>query len=480
MSVNLTIDNIPVTVEDGTTILNAAKKVGVEIPTLCYLQDRNKPAACRMCMVDVNGRLSPSCVTPVWEGMDVKTNTNNLRDIRRTILELTLANHNCDCTICKKSGNCKLQSLANTYSVGVNPFDTYYDEEIDDSACLVRDLSKCIKCGRCISVCKDITGVKALSYMNRSGKTIVSTQFNEPLKNTSCIECGQCINVCPVGALTVNEDISNVYDALDERTYYNVCLMSSKASENLSKEFGRAENKVIDIITKAGFEKVYDYEDYLSKEIDSIASILKENMKEEKPLIYTCTSALKNELLKNLPSESMDNFLNLDKVRKDANEDFKENLISDEENKDVHLTKVDNCISYVKDNENVDGIDLSLSMKGLADFVKSTSIDFASAKVASYDKLDYSATFNPYELAIQTGYNIYRLNDDSKVEKVYGNVKEYTVKLDDNKLIKCAVVSGFKDSLSLIKSLLNNEIKYDILFCVSCNNGCQNGGGKIV
>ncbi len=482
--INLTIDNKPVSVKEGTTILEAAKQAGIEIPTLCYLKDVNKPASCRMCMVDVSGRLSPSCVTPVWEGMDVKTQTKRLRGIRKTILELTLANHNCDCTICDKSGNCKLQSLANTYLTGPSDFESCFEKGFDESSnCVTRDYSKCIKCGRCVSICKDSVGAKAISFVNRSDSTTVSTPFDIPVINSDCIGCGQCISVCPTGALKEKGTTEELYYLLGEDTYYNICLLSYGTYEYLSKGLGVDESlikaKVVDILNKLGFSEVIDYEEYLIKEMNAIAYILKENLAEGKPLIYACSPGIRKEIEENFP-DADSYFVNLQKIRKDLNMKFKEDYLDRNIDKDVHLTRVENCTAFLNENEETSGVDISVTTNQLVNLIKTSGIDLNKAENKPLDTLDYTGIFNPYFLSVSTAYSIIRLGDKTSIKNDKGNIKEFSFDLSDGKEIKCAVVNGLKQSKEEVSKIINKESEYDFVCIIPCDGGCMNGGGRPV
>ncbi len=211
-SVTLTIDGKQVQVEKGTSILEAAKTVGIEIPTLCYLKDINESGRCRVCLVEVEGAktLLASCVTPVGNNMVVKTNTDYVRKTRRNVLELILSNHRTDCLTCEKNGDCKLQEYAYEYGLEDRRFISDRTEpELDDTNhFFIRDLSKCILCGRCVAVCRDVQGQDAIGPIGRGYGTKIAAAWNEPLENSPCVFCGNCVQVCPVGALTPKQSIT--------------------------------------------------------------------------------------------------------------------------------------------------------------------------------------------------------------------------------------------------------------------------------
>ena len=201
--VHLTIDGVPVSVEEGTTVLKAAHAAGIKIPTLCWLKDINEIGACRMCVVDVGARsLAAACVMPVSEGMVVKTNTPQVRQARRAVLELILSNHERKCLSCVRSQNCELQDLAKELGVDENRFEgenIHYPLD-NFSPSIVRDPNKCILCRRCVAVCRNVQKIGAIGAVNRGFKTVIAPAFGKTMLETDCVFCGQCINACPVGA----------------------------------------------------------------------------------------------------------------------------------------------------------------------------------------------------------------------------------------------------------------------------------------
>ena len=217
MEIEITIDNKKIKCDSSQTILEVAKSANINIPTLCYLKDLNKPASCRVCVVEVEGmrNLVTACSTSVKENMVVKTNTTKVINARKTALELLLSNHNKNCLNCGKNLKCEFQKLVEQYHCDTEKFDGEVNKcEIDDTNhAIIRDVSKCILCGKCVSVCSKVEGVGALSKINRGFKTKIGTSFDRCMQNSSCVGCGQCVLVCPTGALTQKNNIPDVlYD----------------------------------------------------------------------------------------------------------------------------------------------------------------------------------------------------------------------------------------------------------------------------
>jgi NADP-reducing hydrogenase subunit HndD len=221
--VHLKIDGKSVEVPKGSTILDAARKLDIDVPTLCHLNLEgtpmvNKSASCRICVVEVKGRrnLAPACATPADEGMEVRTNTIRVLNARRTVLELLLSDHPKDCLICAKSGNCELQDLAERFCLRENRFDegeqSHYARDI--SPALIRDMDKCVLCRRCETMCNDVQTVGVLSGVNRGFKAVVAPAFEMPLEESVCTFCGQCAAVCPTGALVERDYSWKVIEAL--------------------------------------------------------------------------------------------------------------------------------------------------------------------------------------------------------------------------------------------------------------------------
>ena len=265
--INLKINNLPISVEEGTTILEAAKSIGIKIPTLCYMKEINEIGACRVCVVEVKGARSlvAACVYPVNEGMEVFTDTPAVRKARKTTIELLLSNHNKSCLSCERNMNCELQALAYEYGCDLNAFaGAVTATEVDDSTdYLVRDNSKCVLCRRCVAVCKSIQHVAVIGTKNRGFLTEVGCAFDEDLADTPCAACGQCINVCPTGALHEKSEIDNVRAAIADPSKTVIVGTAPAVRAALGEEFGypigtNVEGQMVSALRLLGFDKIFD------------------------------------------------------------------------------------------------------------------------------------------------------------------------------------------------------------------------------
>ena len=238
--VKLKIDNYDVEVTAGTTILEAARSVHIEIPTLCKHPDVDATAGCGICSVKVNGRIMRSCCTPVAEGMEVITSDAELVDVRRTVLKLILSNHPNACLTCIRSGHCELQDLANTFGIKDAPLPNLTKRwPIDDSTkALVLDASKCILCGRCVEVCQNQQNVWALGYLNRGLATRITAANGINLADSPCIKCGQCSAHCPTGAIVEYDETQKVWDMLNDKDIYTIVQIAPAVRVAIGEEFG--------------------------------------------------------------------------------------------------------------------------------------------------------------------------------------------------------------------------------------------------
>ena len=261
--ITLTINGQTVQAPKNATILEAARSAGIHIPTLCYHSELAPEGACRLCVVEATGArtLVASCVYPVAEGMVVKTNTDKVRAARRMVVELLLANHPKDCLACQKSGDCELQNIAADLGLRKIRFEggARKAHTIDASnPCLVRDQEKCILCGRCIRVCRDVQGMSVYSFAERGFDTIVSTAFEQDLGKVECSYCGQCASVCPTGAIVEKDDTEKVWSAINDPDKIVIVQTAPAVRVALGEELGMETGKMVAALRNLGFDKIFD------------------------------------------------------------------------------------------------------------------------------------------------------------------------------------------------------------------------------
>jgi NADP-reducing hydrogenase subunit HndD len=267
VKIKLTIDRQPVEVAEGSSVLDAAAKAGIKIPTLCHMPGVSSPGSCRVCLVEIEGArtLQPACVTPVAEGMSVYTHTKRVRSGRRMSVELMLANHPWDCNACVRNGTCELQDLAR--SLGITDVRFPYAREempVDTTTpAIVRDMNKCVLCRRCVAVCQDVQGVGSLAPRSRGFETVIGAGAGENLCDAVCVQCGQCTAVCPVGALYEQDAIEDVWRALDDPSKHVVVQTAPAIRAALGECFGLkpgtlVTGKMVSALRRLGFAKVFD------------------------------------------------------------------------------------------------------------------------------------------------------------------------------------------------------------------------------
>ncbi|MGC9331137.1 MAG: 2Fe-2S iron-sulfur cluster-binding protein, partial [Bacteroidales bacterium] len=267
--VNLKINNLPVTVEEGTTILDAAKKLNFRIPTLCYHPDLCVSGNCRVCVVEQKGAktLLAACATPVAEGMEIFTNSAKVRQARKHVVELLLSEHRSECTSCYKNGKCELQELAIEYRISEDKFLKLVEDKgytIDDlSPAIIKDDSKCIRCQRCVRTCNELQSVSALAVVYKGNKQKISTFLDKPMHSVVCTNCGQCVTHCPTGALVEKNYIDQVWDAINDPNLHVVVQTAPAVRIGLGEELGlepgnRVTGKMVAALRRLGFNSVLD------------------------------------------------------------------------------------------------------------------------------------------------------------------------------------------------------------------------------
>ena len=507
--VNLTIDGIKTQAPENTTVLEAARSININIPTLCYLKDINEVGACRMCVVEVKGArsLQAACTLPVAEGMEVKTNSKSVREARTTILKLMLARHERECLTCSRNLNCELQKLAEEMGIDIVDYEGEKKHYAVDEASpsIVRDQNKCILCGRCISICKNIQGTGIINFARRGVDTTVTTYFDKSIAEVACINCGQCIKVCPVGALREKDDRDRVWEALDDDELFVVAQTAPAVRVALGEEFGmpvgtNVEGKMVSALRRLGFDKVFDTDFTADLTIIEEGTELLNRLKNggKLPMITSCSPGwikycehYHNDFLDNLSTCKSPHQM-LGALAKSY---YAEKMGIDP--KKVFVVSIMPCTAKKfeckRDELSVDGlqdVDAVLTTRELAKMIKEAGIDFNVLEDDKFDKLMgqstgaaviFGATGGVMEAALRTVADILTGQDLEEIDytPVRGleDIKEAIVKIGDTD-IKVAVAHGTGNAGKLLDRVRNGEAEYHFIEVMACPGGCINGGGQ--
>ena len=507
--VNLKINNIPVQVKEGTTILDAAKSAGINIPTLCYLKEINEIGACRICMVEVKGARSlvASCVYPVNEGMEVFTNTEKVRRSRKTTIELLLSDHKKECLSCVRSTNCELQKLSNEYGCNENAFrgeKNTFEPDLSTSY-LVRDNDKCILCRRCVATCKSVQQVAVIAPSRRGFKTRIGCAFESDLNEAPCVACGQCIAVCPTGALHEREEIDNVRDAIANPEKVVVVAPAPAVRAAIGEEFGNpvgtnTEGKMFTALKMLGFDKVFDVNFAADLTIMEEANELIERVKEggTLPMFTSCSPGWIRfveyyypELIPNLSSckSPMQMFGATVKTYYAQREGI--------DPKNIYVVGIMPCTAKkferTRDHQSASGypdIDAVLTTRELAKMIKTAGILYNELPDGAFDNplgeftgagVIFGATGGVMEAALRTAAETITGKSldavDYKAVRGMKGIKEAEYDLNGLK-VKVAVASGLTNAKVLCEKIKKGECDYTFVEVMCCPGGCINGGGQ--
>ncbi len=507
--VTLTIDHMEVEVPKDYTILQAAKTVGVDIPTLCYLKDTNEIGACRVCLVEVEGArsLQASCVQPVAEGLVIKTNTKKLRSARKSTVELILSNHNRECLTCFRNKSCELQSLAEELNITEIGFEGEKTETTMDqlSTILVRDSSKCILCGRCVSVCKDVQKTGILEFTNRGFETQVSPAFNKSMDETPCIHCGQCVAVCPVAALKEKEDIEQVWDAIEDPDVHVVVQTAPAVRAALGEEFGmpigsRVTGKMVAAIKRLGADQVFDTnfgaDLTIMEEGHELLSRLKRN--HNLPMITSCSPGWVRYCEFNYP-EFLDNLSTCKSPHQMLGAVIKTYYAEKQQidPKKIFVVSIMPCTAKKSESArpelSVDGlrdVDAVLTTRELAKMIKQARVEFTKLPDVDFDPAlgeytgagaIFGATGGVMEAALRTLADTLSGEELEAIEyhDIRGTkgIKEADVHLG-GQIIKIAVAHGTAMASKLLEMVKSGEKEYHFIEMMGCSGGCVTGGGQ--
>jgi len=517
--IKLTIDDKPVEVEKNTTILKAAKTVGIDIPTLCYFQledmnIENRPGGCRICLVEVKGRrnLAPACNTLVSPGMEISTHNIRVLNARRTVLELILSDHPAECLTCAKNGNCELQSMAQQLGVREIPYSGEQSKyRKDTSPAIIRDVDKCIMCRRCEMMCNEVQTVGALSAVNRGFMAVVAPAFEMNLEKSPCTYCGQCVSVCPTGALTEVDHSRNVINALADPTKTVVVQTAPAVRAALGEEFGLepgtlVTGKMVAALRRLGFNYVFDTDfaaDLTIMEegtelLDRLTRYLKGDKSVKLPILTSCCPGWVNFFEHNFPE--MRDIPSTAKSPQQmfgpiAKEYFAKKIGIDRKNMVVVsimpcLAKKYECQREEFRKDGDPDVNFSLSTRELAHIIKQANIDFNSLPDENFDNpmgestgaaVIFGTTGGVIEAACRTAYELYTGNKLKKVEfnelRGLENIRHATIDFDGLP-INIGIAHGLGNARKLLEDIRAGKSNFHAIEIMACPGGCIGGGGQ--
>ena len=523
--IKLTIDNKPVEVAEGTTILKAARQAGIHIPTLCYFElagmnFENKPGGCRVCVVEVvkdfNGRprrnLAPACATDCVEGMEVLTHSQRVINARRTVVELILSDHPTDCLTCSKSGQCELQKLAQNLGIREIPYkgeqSTY---RVDMSPSIIRDVDKCIMCRRCENVCNNIQSVGALSAVNRGFQAVVAPAFEQDMIDSPCVMCGQCVQVCPVGALSEVDDTRKVMMAINDPKKTVVVQTAPAVRVAIGEEFGMEPGTIVTgqlaaVLRQLGFNYVFDTDfaaDLTIMEegtelLDRIKRFTEGDKSVRLPILTSCCPGWVNFFEHNFPD-----MLDVPSSAKSPQQMFGAIAKSYWAEKmgikreDLVVVSIMPCLAkkyeckreefYVNGNPDVDYV---LSTRELARLIKQFNLDLREMPSEDFDDplgestgaaVIFGATGGVIEAAARTAYEVFT---GKKLEKIdftelrgLEGIRDAWVDFNGTP-IHIGIAHGLKNARTLLERVREGKEQFHAIEVMACPGGCIGGAGQ--
>jgi len=515
--INLTIDGRRLQVEEGTTILEAARHLGIRIPSLCYHPDLSLPGACRVCIVDVKdmGFYMASCSVQVWEGMEVQTNSPEIREARRDIVELLLDNHPKECQTCERDGNCELQNLA--YALGVR--ERLFEGERKDFPCddssysVVREPNKCILCGRCVRVCSEIQGVTNLGRHGRGFRTVVSPAHGARMDESVCIQCGQCVAVCPTAAFLEKDNTDDVWAALADPSRHVVVQTAPAIRATIGEGFGLPPGttntgRMVASLRLLGFDGVFDtnFGADLTIVEESAEFLRRLNGQGPLPMLTSCSPGWINFLEKFYPqliplASTCRSPMSMTSVLLKTY--YAQSRGIDPRN--IYVVAVMPCVAKKYEArrpehymaEGIPWTDAVLTTRGLIWMIKSYGIDLWTLQSIDFDNFPretfddplgissgaadiFGTTGGVMEATLRTA--VARLGEDPgrldfhEVRAVEG-LREATVQIAGRE-IRVAVANGLVNAATILDEIVRGEKQYHIVEIMACPGGCIGGGGQ--
>ncbi len=512
--VNLKINNLPISVDDGTTILDAAKIAGIKIPTLCYLKELNEIAACRVCVVEVEGvhRLVTSCNNVVSEGMEVHTNTAKVREARKTNVELILSQHHTNCPSCVRSGNCQLQTVANSLDLVTDRYKNEpFFKEWPSEFPLIRDSSKCIKCMRCIQICDVIQGMNIWDVANTGSRTTVDVSGNRKITETNCTLCGQCITHCPTGALQERDDVSKIFamnGILNNKDLITVVQVAPAVRAAWGEEFGLSqefanEKRLVAALKNMGFDYVFDTnfsaDLTIMEEGMEFIHKMEEGKEQGYPLFTSCCPAWVSFMKSRYPD--MVPYLSTAKSPQQmfgaiTKTYFAEKIgVSPDKIRCISVMpcvakKAESDLPFINAVKEGKDVDVVLTTREICRMIQFDQIDVTKLPEMDFDSplgtgsgaaVIFGVTGGVMEAALRTCYAVLMGKnpdmDTFQIVRGQKGWKEAEFTLGD-KTLKLAVASGLSNAASLMEAIQLGKASYDFVEVMACPGGCAGGGGQ--
>jgi iron-only hydrogenase group A len=507
--VQLTINGIKVNAEEGMTILDAAKSVGISIPTLCHMKNLFPTGACRICSVEVEGfkGLTPACAYPVSEGMVVETDSPRVRRARKTIVELLIENHPQDCLICVRNKNCELQDLSERYGVREHRYVGETKSHAIDisSASMERDPAKCILCGRCVRTCHEVQKIGAIDFTKRGFSSIVTTPYNKGLNVSDCILCGQCILVCPTAALREKSSVKEVAAALYDRKKYCIAQIAPAVRASIGEEYNMplgtdVTGLLVTGLRRLGFKKVFDTNFAADLTIMEEASELINRIQNggALPMFTSCCPGWVKFAEMNHP-EILDHISTCKSPHEMEGAVLKTYYAKKMgiDPKDIFVVSIMPCTVKKYESarpelkeEVLPDVDAVLTTRELVRFFKIAGIDFNDLPESEFDNplgestgaaAIFGTSGGVMEAALRTAY--WKLTgkdlDKLEFEEIRGmdGVKEATVNVNGMD-INIAVVNGIGNVKQIVEEVAAGKSKHHFIEVMACPGGCINGGGQ--
>ena len=507
--INLTIDNHNVQVPKGTTILEAARKAGIDIPTLCFLKEINEVGDCRMCIVEVEGRrgFATSCITKAEDGMVVHTNTPAVVEARRVVLDLIVSNHKIECLKCIRNGNCELQDLCKRFNIQDIEFEGEMQEhKVDDlSPSIVRDADKCVLCRRCIAACKNVQKIGAIDCINRGFESCISTTNEKSLNDVNCTFCGQCIEACPTGALHEKDTTEEVWKKIQDPETIVIAQTAPAVRVALGEEFGmkigtNVTGKMVTALKRIGFDKVFDTNTGADFTIMEEANefIERFSSNENLPMITSCSPGWIKFIEMNYP-DLLPHLSSCKSPHQMFGALIKTYYAEKEgiDPKKIYMVSVMPCIAKKFErqreemvNDGLFDVDNVITTRELARMIKQANIEFTGLEDSEFDSpmgeatgaaAIFGTTGGVMEAALRTAQDTLTGEDLPKIdfEQVRGGegIKRATVNIA-GKEIKVVAASGLANAREILEEIKSGKADYQFVEIMACPGGCVMGGGQ--